>query len=622
MKKIDNKVGLDEKANNSIKNKVTTLALWISMLFPNANFANEKTTQDLVNNFWTEISYNPNLKLKTENTINFQSNPIPPKLKAFYKKLWSIKKKEDLKNLTFTQREMWFLETGQFMDPERITKSLWAKASKQLIHVFSLLTKEDLKRFFIDYKNKNPNVKISKKEFNVLSQPIDWKAFSIRANVDGREYRINKNFDEKWYLVNSPAGSLFMCKYLSSDINGKKYESRFIYNENWKNSSNKTPILISSTIEWKAFVQDINWQQLTWRCAIWTDGNLYWIDQDGNAIWKDWKKYPITEISFDKSKFVFVRNYSLGEIKKDNIDWGVYRTFNVSWTPRDMLADRYNSKKNILLMRFRNKDLVNLWYEMIPHTDNKTLFLRKNDVKSKHSNDILTLDYEAFDKWIEDAKKEIDDKFDQIEIYSMEYKKKEEAFEKFVKEYCVVDTTKNFDSELIYPFSGRKSVLSELSTYNSNYGIKKWQSLEDNQSAYIIIVDLQDWTELNNENNRILHITEKNGNLKERSGFYSSILMTIKNHENKKSFISFLKLILDQENISEEHYPGYINKWVTYRWYYVQMRNSYDTSWEYSILVSKEKKTWTNINEKNIKVSKDMTGEEIKSMIDEFINSK
>ena len=62
--------------------------------------------------------------LNIRNRLITDSKKLPTRLKSLYRKLASIKNREDLKNLRLGQRDMYFLIGGQFMNPDWVTKSL------------------------------------------------------------------------------------------------------------------------------------------------------------------------------------------------------------------------------------------------------------------------------------------------------------------------------------------------------------------------------------------------------------------------------------------------------------------------------------------------------------------
>jgi hypothetical protein len=82
--------------------------------------------EDLYTNLSTEMPYeNGSLEsLNIRNRLITDSKKLPTKLKSLYRKLASIKNREDLKNLRLGQRDMYFLIGGQFMNPDWVTKSL------------------------------------------------------------------------------------------------------------------------------------------------------------------------------------------------------------------------------------------------------------------------------------------------------------------------------------------------------------------------------------------------------------------------------------------------------------------------------------------------------------------
>ncbi len=608
----------NKKRKKTIRNKLATWALGALMLLPNANFANNKTKQDISNVLWDEINYNPNHNLDLQNVLNFSSAGVPPKLKSFYKKLWSINKKEDLKNLEFTQREMWFLESWQFMNPDWITKSLWRNASNNLIYIFWWLTKDDTKSFYEDYKSKNPNTKISKNDFEVLSQPIEVKTFSIRAKVDNREYKINETFSDKWYLAYSPSGSLFMCKPIWMNKKEKIYESRFIYNESGKNKVDNIPIRLSLWVDGDYFIQDINGVRLQWWCAIWVDGNLYSVDQDWNVTRKDGKKYAVKHDGFDKSKFVFVRDYSMSGIQKDDITWEIYLLVNVKSSPESMLADKYESKKNVMIIRFQNTELAKQWYELVENDKYMTLILTKNGSVSGQSPEVLSLDFDWFDKRVLSAKESVDKQLDQIESYKIQYQRKQDAFDKFIWNCCDKSEWVDVWYDIVYPISKRNSYFSDLANFNGFYAIQKRESLNDGQPAYITIIDVSTGTKLNNPNQPIFHITSWSGSDVDLLHLPRSILTTIKQYENKKSYISFLQSITDSQKESVWDFEYYINNGISYKWFYIFPSFGFETDREYEIKISKIKNPYWNGY--SIKVSQKMTAEDIKTAVDDVIS--
>lgn len=608
----------NKKRKNIIRNKLATWALGALMLFPNANFANENTKQDISGVLWNEINYSPNSNLDLQNVLNFSSAGVPPKLKSFYKKLWSINKKEDLKNLEFTQREMWFLESWQFMNPDWITKSLGRGAASSLIYVLGWLTKDDTKNFYEDYKSKNPNTKISKSDFEVLSQPIKVKTFSIRAQVNNREYKINETFSEKWYLAYSPSGSLFMCKPIWMNKKEKIYESRFIYNENGKNKADNIPIRLALWADWNYFVQDINGVTLQWWCAIWVDGNLYSVNQDGNVTWKDGKKYSVKQDSFDKSKFVFVRDYSMSGIQKDNITWEVYLLVNVKSSTESMDKYKYESKKNIMFFRFQNTELAKQWYELVENDKYMTLILTKNGSVSGQSPEVLDLDFDWFDKWILSAKENVDKQLDQIESYKIQYQKKEDAFYDFIWKCCDKSEWVDVWYDVVYPISKWNAYFSDLANFNGTYAIQKRESLNDGQPAYITILDISTGTKLNNPNQPIFHITNWFGNDIDLLHLQRSILNTIKQYENKNSYLSFLKIVINSENENKWNYDYYMDNGFGYKWHYIFPSFSFESDREYEIKISKSKNPYSNGH--SIKISPKMTAEDIKTAVDKAIS--
>jgi hypothetical protein len=82
--------------------------------------------EDLYTNLSTEMPYeNGSLEnLNIRNRLITDSKKLPTKLKSLYRKLASIKNREDLKNLRLGQRDMYFLIGGQFMNPDWVTKPL------------------------------------------------------------------------------------------------------------------------------------------------------------------------------------------------------------------------------------------------------------------------------------------------------------------------------------------------------------------------------------------------------------------------------------------------------------------------------------------------------------------
>lgn len=625
MDKLQNDNQID-KEKGGIKNKLATVALWALMLLPNANFANETTKDALSENFSAnEITYNPGSNLDEKSALDYNSvASIPGRLKKFYKKLASINKKEDLKEMEFTQWEMWFLSSWQFMNPDWITKSLGVKASKSILHTFGGFTKEDTKKNYEHYKAKHPGEKISKKDFGVLSQPIKTIEFTIRVKVNNREYMVNTMSNEKRYLLNSPSSSLFMLKFKSQQKKAKIFESRYVYAANGKNKAEKTPIRLALGSDWNYFIQDINGVQLSGWCAIWVDWNLYTVDDDWFIVWKDGKRYPTQqnketgEYTFDNSKFLFMWPYSVAWFNKDITTNADYLLLDVQSSAETMLADRYQSKKNIMMMRFQKSELNSQWYELIPQEKQRTLVLSRNWCVSWQSPDLLSSDFDVIDDWMLSARENIDKQLDQIESYKMQYKNKEKAFDEFVSQNC--DTTEWLDVwyGLVYPISKWNVYFSGLSDFNGSYAIKKWDALNDGQSWYITIIDLKNGKELNDKYEPIYQITDWFWTKVDVSHLQRSILTKIKQYENTESYTSFLKAIVDTEKETKWSYAYYMNNGISYKWVYVFSSFGFETEREYQIKISKTNSAFGAGT--NVIISAKMTTEEIKSAVDSAIS--
>jgi hypothetical protein len=625
MKDINKENHIDWKSTKA--KGAATLALGALMLFPNANFANEDTREDLSQTLWKEISHNPSSNLDLKNTLNFSSvNTIPPKLKSFYKKLWSIKSKDDLKTIEFTQREMWFLMSWQFMNPEWITKSSGRRASQKLIEVFWWLSKEDLKSFYEDYKSKNPNVKISKKEFNVLSQPIEANNFYIRALSGNREHRISPVFETAWYLLISPQGSLFVSKpKLEIDKNiWSVYEPWLIYSYGGRNKANATPLKISSDKDWNYFVENLNGARLNGWCAIWVDGHLYSIDDHGNVVRKDGKKYPIIknkqtwEYSFDRSKFVSVWNYLIDGLKQDNTTWEPYLSFDMDQWFKDLHASLYRNKESSTIISFRQTELYSRWYRLLPNEANKTLILEKGEFRSPESKDIVDLSWDEIEEWLVSAKESIDKQMEQKLIKEQQYKRKESVFQDFVNNNCDVSFSPVLRHSPVYPLDLSNIKYSDLREFNSTYGIQKRESLNDGQSAYIVLVDMETGTLLNNWNQPMFFITDRAGLSLDLFHMPLTISMFIKRYENEKSARSFLDLVLKDGNGNpiDYTYNYVLNYWIEYNWFKLDFSGGMESKREYQIKISKKNSRDGAI----VYVSPKMTAEDIKKEVDNSIS--
>jgi len=83
-----------------------------------------------------------------------------------------------------------------------------------------------------------------------------------------------------------------------------------------------------------------------------------------------------------------------------------------------------------------------------------------------------------------------------------------------------------------------------LSWFKNSYGIKKRESLRDEEPAYLVIVNMETGEEL--AGSRFLtSITDKYGQ-RDKSDFEvePDIVTRLKKVENERSFIDFLKLIV------------------------------------------------------------------------------
>ncbi len=623
--KVDNTNEQNNKISRAPKSgfwhKARTLSLGLLTALNVAAFdGTPDIKEDLYTNLSTEMPYeNGSLEnLNIRNRLITDSKKLPTKLKSLYRKLASIKNREDLKNLRLGQRDMYFLIGGQFMNPDWVTKPLWKKASKNLIKIFSGFRKSDLKSFYKDYKEKNPWQKMSKSDFDVLSQPITAETFSIRANVDGLDYPINALYEESWYLVSIPKGSLFMFKYSGRDRKWKQkeYEPWLFYSDAWENKVKSIPILIDWLWTWNIEVKDINWRPLDWWCGIWTDGNLYEIDAYWKFVRKDWKKYSLKD---NKDKIVFSRNYAFKDL--NTWDWKDYIAFNVSVSNEKLYADKHEQKKSRLPLRFKETELQNYWYTITISDNDKEVLLKRDNVTASVTYDIVWITKEQFQERVASAKLKVDEQLDQIEAYKIQYNNKEKVYEEVVRKFCVVDTTKSFDMNWVYPLSWRK--IRELSWFKNSYGIKKRESLRDEEPAYLVIVNMETGEEL--AGSRFLtSITDKYGQ-RDKSDFEveSDIVTRLKKVENERSFIDFLKLIVvPKSGWWEINYNTYANSVVNYKWYYLSVERLYGTrrkERDYVIIVSKQKGVYRGDGIVTLTINKDMTGHDIKELVDKTI---
>jgi hypothetical protein len=382
-----------------------------------------------------------------------------------------------------------------------------------LIQTLWWITKKDVKRFFDEYKENNPNIKISKKEFEVFSQPIDASTFSVRAKVDNREYKINKIFDGKWYLITAPGQSLFTIKPNWIKDGELSYEPWLFYIWDGDQKTKSVPIKISLDSNWDYFLEDIYGQALSGWCAIWVDGHLYAIDQDGNVLWKDGKKEKIRNktgswaIGLDKNKYLFFWDFSIDGMKKDVLTSSSYISFDVmSWSDK-MLSEKYESKSAFFEISFQQNALHWQWYKLTQDWNKKNFILEMDGFVSWRSPDILDIDIEDFDRWLLKAKEEINLQLEKKQLHLVQYRNKEKAFNNFIMDFVddsLIPISWTTDTYLL---SSKNSNFSKLWSFTWRYWIKKRDSLNDEQPAYITIVDLETGNHLNEWTQPMFHIT-------------------------------------------------------------------------------------------------------------------
>jgi len=331
---------------------------------------------------------------------------------------------------------------------------------------------------------------------------------------------------------------------------------------------------------------------------------------------KDWKKYSLKD---NKDKIVFSRNYSFKDL--NTWDWKDYIAFNVSVSNEKLYADKHEQKKSRLPLRFKETELQNYWYTITINDNDKEVLLKKDDVTASVTYDIVWITKEQFQDRVASAKLKVDEQLDQIEAYKIQYNNKEKVFEEVVRNFCVVDTTKSFDMNWVYPLSWRK--IRELSWFKNSYGIKKRESLRDEESAYLVIVNMETGEELA-DSRFLTSITDKYGQ-RDKSDFEveSDIVTRLKKVENERSFIDFLKLIVvPKSGWWEINYNTYANSVVNYKWYYLSVEKLYGTrrkERDYVIIVSKQKGVYRGDGIVTLIINKDMTGHDIKELVDKTI---
>lgn len=618
-----------EKFSKS-KSLMVGFLLSLNVLLPNTGAAKEKYSSELLDNLSTEQIQNPKTISNiggspAESSLNLSYNVlIPPKLNSLYKKLASIDKAEKIADLEFTQWEIWFLETGQFMNADWITKSAGKKASKSVISNFSKLTEDDIDKFYKDYLSKNPYSKLSKHKFEVLSQPITAQQFFIKWEIANREQNLWEVFHKNWHSVQLPHQTLFVLKFKSE---GKKwvkvYESRNVYKKFGKNKLVSEPIKIAVNSEWKFSVQDAKWAPLLWRCAIGVDGHLYQIDDLGNAIWKDGSEHPIKRDSqwwyiFDKQKFIAIWDYSILGQKQDITDGRNYILFNIQPTPEKMLLEKYENKKNSLLLLYKRTNYPKQGYTLLENQETKTLFLEKEWFVSGHAPDVMSLDAKELETWLWSAKQEIDKNIDERDLYIAQAAQKDQAFQAFLNAFCVTTTESTGQIVSILDVDNNR-ILIDFGMKGSYYIIKK-DIPTDTEPQEILLIDLQTWEELYTTRNEKIYITDGSGNSLDEKRVFRSIVVTIKKYENKKSYDDFIEKISLFINTPMEELKKYW-KWFEYRWFVVYPWFDYTwrSDWKYNIEIFEWSRQgrWVYIP-----VTVDMSGLDIKRAIDKAIDAE
>ncbi|HRX63531.1 MAG TPA: hypothetical protein P5060_00275 [Candidatus Absconditabacterales bacterium] len=619
---------LDKKDNtNTPDNKANifkTGALSTLMLFPNMGNAAadvQKDTQPELAELFQDVE-NTNNDLQNENTINYKessmlSSGIPPKLKKLLKKMGSIKDTEDLLDMGFTSRDLMFF-TNSLSNPEILTTGKGRKAAKNILMHFSGITQEDFDRYYQNYMEKNPNSKISKKDFEVLSQPINAQNFEIRPIIGGHEKTTKTVLNGNWCMVNSVVGTLFMIK--PKIENGEiRYESWFLYQDNNDKKPKKIPIRLDKDNNGGYVLEDVYGNKISGHFAVGADGDLYSIDENGkNIIGKNGEKYTVENL--DRSKFLFFWDGTVAGGLKTDYDTGeIYLSFDTGSGIEKILADKFNSKKNIIMMRFDGLELKKQGYVLSVNDDTRSMLLSKDGHNSNNSASILDMEYEQIDKWILQSKDLVDQKIEQAEINKIQLAKKEAIFDNFLGELCPAKSGIQVGNEILYPISMDNEKYSILSEFNGVYGIKGRQSLNDGQPAYFILVDMYSGKELSASTQPMFHITEANGVALDLSHKDEYIISTIKKYENTKSFNNFLDIILKDTEAFDIGRESYLDRGVEYKGYYLFPKIEWSSNLrEYEIFISNTRRYSTQ--EKSIKVTKNMTGEDIKLFLDNAIN--
>lgn len=329
----------------------------------------------------------------------------------------------------------------------------------------------------------------------------------------------------------------------------------------WPRMCDNTPIVVDRSRD-RCFVRDIEGNKIEWRYAIMPDGNLLLIDENGNY---PQQTYYFRDLSFKKwsdQKFILNKTAS-AEV---------------------MLQSLYEKKKQKIWWMLEIKSLEDMWYSLDRDDRGRCVRIKKNNIKSKYSESILSYQTDKdFLKWIDDARKTVDGGVEEIE-------KQEAKFEDFYNKY-----------------------FNDNGTYIENM---RYEIVRESGTEFYIIDKQNRNKKLTNTS---VSIFDERGRLLEGR----DIEAMIEKYEAEQIYLKFIAKnnSKDAVNLKWEHMDNSYYIWYPfiYKSHIITLERTPFTDWKYAILV-KEKGTETFV----WKVALDnfMSASDIEKEIDNLIRQK
>ena len=291
-----------------------------------------------------------------------------------------------------------------------------------------------------------------------------------------------------------------------------------------------TPVVVERSSD-RYYLKDIEGNKIEGRVSFLPDGNMMPIDENG--VFHQ-QTILFWDLSFNKWAN---ENFTIAPTK----------------SPEAMLTYKYEKKKEKIWRMEKVTSLENMWYILDRDDASKTVRIKKNNIKSKYSESLLSYKSDNdFLKWLEDAKKSIDSGV-------MEVEKQEAKFEDFYNKY-----------------------FNTNATYMEN---TRYEIIRDQWTKFYLIDKQNKNKQLTN--NPVSIFDERGRLLEERD-----IDAMIEKYEAEQIYLKFIAKnnSKDAVNIKWEHVGNEYYLWYPfiYKSHTIKLERTPFTDWKYAILINEQ----------------------------------